>query len=373
MLRARGNGSLTSNTEQSLPSRHDAEPLSPPRKKFACDFTARNTRSGSSSLVTVVSLAINAFLLMAILVMSANQSKPCPSSIIGIEANTVDRRPSSVVVATVAETGGTLLGVVGQHSTSAVVSPSAVEAKSTKQVVGSDGGAWTAETHLSEYGFNADWGLMEVLESACREIENTRNTQQQWKQLKNPGVPWNGLWKPPPIVDCKVLEIGCGVGIYADALKKDSAKHQRQVFGVEPNPMGGAFNREKGPKQLPVNILENGDTFEYATTIRKKYLNGDSYFDLLYSIEVFEHMPLDRHTDAVRFLAGLSRPGTKLIFGAGKPGQDGIGHIGGRGREEWAEILKKVGFVKNETMTKEAAWLMTEFNHKRNTQVYIYQ
>jgi SAM-dependent methyltransferase len=218
---------------------------------------------------------------------------------------------------------------------------------------------------------------MEVLESACREIENKRNSgsSTQWTQLDNAGVPWNGLWKPPQIVDCKVLEVGCGVGIYADALKKDSAKYQRQVFGIEPNPMGGAFKRRNGPRQLTVNILENGDTFEYATTLRKKYLNktGDSYFDLLYSIEVFEHLPLNRHVDAVRFLAGLSRPGTKLIFGAGKPGQDGIGHIGNRGREEWAEILNNVGFVKNETATKEAAWLMTEFNHKRNTQVYIFQ
>ena len=49
--------------------------------------------------------------------------------------------------------------------------------------------------------------------------------------------------------------------------------------------MGGTFDRRNGPKQLAVNILEEGDTFEFATSIQEKELKGD-YFDLIYNIEV---------------------------------------------------------------------------------------
>ena len=247
-------------------------------------------------------------------------------------------------------------------------------------IVGEDGGAWTAQTHLSVYGFNVDWGLMEVLEDACREIENTHNSQHdddtndsQWHQYRNgDNHILNGWWVAPKVVDAKVIEIGCGVGVYVDALKKEASKRKRKVFGIEPNPMGGTFDRPGGPKQLAVNLLEHGDTFEFAKSIRQKELQGD-YFDLIYSIEVFEHMPLDRHEDAARFMAGLARPGTKLIFGAASPGQKGTGHIGNRKLTEWEHILKGVGFHKDEAATIKARRQMQEYNHKKNTQVYLFQ
>ena len=90
------------------------------------------------------------------------------------------------------------------------------------EVVGLHGGAWTAQTHLSVYGFNADAGLIEILQSSCREIENSRSTDK-WTQTPadHPMVPL--FWNPPknPKPDCKVLELGCGVGLYVDSLKKN--------------------------------------------------------------------------------------------------------------------------------------------------------
>ena len=247
--------------------------------------------------------------------------------------------------------------------------------------VGEEGGAWTAQTHLSHYGFNADWGLMEVIEDACREIENQHNPADEgWRQYENPDEtnPIIGWWVAPKVVDCKVLEVGCGVGIYVDALKKEAAKKNRQVFGVEPNLMGGTFERFDGPKQLAINILEQANPIEFANKVRRKHLRdtgneNDKYFDLIYSIEVFEHMPLERHEDVAKFLSGLARKGTKLIFGASSPGQTGTGHIGNRSKKEWEAILKKVGFVKDQAATIRAQRQMQEFNHKKNTQIYYYQ
>lgn len=217
------------------------------------------------------------------------------------------------------------------------VTPSTITSKATPlelHQVGEKGGAWTAETHLRKYGFNVDAGLVDVIEESCREIENQRQPDgSEWSQHPGDG-PIHGLWRPPKVVDCRVLELGPGVGVYVDSLKKDQAKKNRKVYGIEPNPMGGTFERRNGPHQLAINILETDDPYKLAKKICQDELDGES-FDLVYSIEVCEHMPPDRHEDAARFLAGLSRKGTKLIFGAAGKGQTGTGHIGNRPKNEW--------------------------------------
>ena len=249
--------------------------------------------------------------------------------------------------------------------------------ESSGKVVGLDGGAWTALTHLTQYGFNPDWGLMEVLEDACREAENSRNTDSQWFQKKyedDPNHPLNGYWMEPRVVDCRAIEIGCGVGVYVDALKKENRKRKRKVFGIEPNPMGGTFERgNKGPQQLAINFLDNDNTFAFARSLRDEKIGKGISFDLIYSIEVFEHMPRDRHEDAACFLAGLASTESKLIFGAARRGQQGVGHIGTRSGQEWVDILSKAGFDLDLSETARTTQQMQEFNHRTNTRVYKYR
>jgi SAM-dependent methyltransferase len=242
-------------------------------------------------------------------------------------------------------------------------------------VVGSTGGAWTAETHLTQYGFNVDAGLVRVLESSCRDIENARNTpDSQWSPHPSQDASIGGFWRAPAVVDCQVLELGSGVGVYVDALKKDQGKKNRKVFGIEPNRMGGVYERRNGPRQLLVDIMaDNADPVALAQSVLRDELhNANGGFDLIYSIEVCEHMPLDRHIDAAKFLAALARPGTKLIFGAASPGQSGTGHMGNRSRAQWEEILAQVGFVKHDQETLTVAHELDEYNHKVNTQVYYF-
>jgi hypothetical protein len=81
-----------------------------------------------------------------------------------------------------------------------------------------------AQTELSTTAFNVDAGLVDVIEQACREIENARNQpDSQWSARPGEG-PIQGFWRPPKIVDYKVLELGSGVGVYVDSLKKDNAR-----------------------------------------------------------------------------------------------------------------------------------------------------
>jgi len=306
-----------------------------------------------------------------------------------------------------------------------------------KGVLGGDGGAWTAQTHMSKYGFNVDWGLMDVLESSCRDIENSRipdadadaddnnnnsgggggagSSSTKWNKYTNsdPNHPLINWWKPPSqkkYINCKVIEIGCGVGVYVDGLKKEVAKQNRIVIGIEPNWMGGTFERGKaGPKQLAINFLDaetetiidgtnnnnrgtssSSPAASSATTAvvntAKKICHDElgpsssstskeenNKFDLLYSIEVFEHIPLERHNDAALFLATLSRKGTKLIFGAGKPGQGGVGHIGNRSKKDWIEIMKTHGFIQApQDEIASTVQQLQEMNHRLNTVVYYY-
>lgn len=270
---------------------------------------------------------------------------------------------------------------VGQEEEKDIdVKPWVVDKRFDASMTGSVGGAWSAETHLSSYGFNVDYGLMEVLESSCRDIENSHipDGEGKWHQYTSSDSlhPLNGWWVPPAnqrSINCKVLEVGCGVGVYVDMFKKELAKKHRKVFGIEPNPMGGTFKRGKGgPEQLVLDILSyDGDITELAKSISEEKLGGE-YFDLIYSIEVFEHMPLDRHDDAVKFLAALAHDGTKLIFGSASKGQKGIGHIGGRSKSDWENIMAKHGFIKSDQETALATGMMEEYNHRVNTNVYYY-
>lgn len=75
-----------------------------------------------------------------------------------------------------------------------------------------------AQTHLSERGIIVDWGLMEALEGARQEAEGSCNKPgSKWHQRRQGGF-LGGFWKPPKIVDVKVMEIGCGMGACVGAL-----------------------------------------------------------------------------------------------------------------------------------------------------------
>ena len=95
-------------------------------------------------------------------------------------------------------------------------------------------------------------------------------------------------------------------------------------------------------------------------------------FDLVYSIEVAEHMPLEMHTHVVQFFTALSRKGTKLIFSAATPGQAGTGHIGLRSVAEWKTLIEAGGFRKDEKETMYVKQTVETYNHKKNIQVFYF-
>tara|TARA_B110000971_G_C19892596_1_gene446099 strand:- start:100 stop:495 length:396 start_codon:yes stop_codon:yes gene_type:complete len=127
--------------------------------------------------------------------------------------------------------------------------------------------------------------------------------------------------------------------------------------------MGGTFDRQGGPQQLEINILER-EPADLASEL--------GTFDLLYSIEVAEHMEKGQHEHVVAVFAALSRKGTKLIFGAATPGQAGTGHIGMRPVKQWAELWEAGGFVRHAEETQLVKQTVETYNHKKNVQVFYY-
>jgi len=238
-----------------------------------------------------------------------------------------------------------------------------------KQVFkGESGGQWTAATHLGIYGLNIDAGLMTVLERACETAEKRLDAIISTTTIKE-GQQGSSSGRN----SCKVLEFGCGVGVYVNYLKSQDPR--RVVVGMEPEPMGGVFSRPDGPVQSTVNILEIQTSpkspDDYFSTLVHA-LGGP--FHLVYSIEVAEHIPKDRHADVAAWLYAAADPkGSTLIFSAGHPGQKGTGHIGNRDRSEWKLILEKAGWVLDNKATFDGMRTADRVNknHQQNIMVLV--
>ena len=183
----------------------------------------------------------------------------------------------------------------------------------SKPTPGHSGGQWTSETHVVVNGLNIDAGLMVFLEHTCAAYEKNRQV-------------------------CNCLEFGSGLGMYSAYLKKHFHRH---VVAIEPEPIGGVFKTGNSPWQSTVNVFDYGRS-EHSSIIKK--LGGP--FKLIFSIEVMEHVPLEKHADAAAFFyAAASSDGASLVFSAAGPHQKGTEHIGGREADSWREILENAGFV----------------------------
>lgn len=140
-------------------------------------------------------------------------------------------------------------------------------------LIGADGNQWTACTHLEAYGVNFNQGLARFLAYSIPNITNA-------------------------------LEFGCGIGIYVDYLCKRT--NADLVVGIEPEPMvfeGSVFQKVNDttvcPSQLAINVIN-------APPDLLRQFQLDREFDLVYSIEVAEHIPRQFHSKIADFLAARS-------------------------------------------------------------------
>ena len=148
---------------------------------------------------------------------------------------------------------------------------------------GRSGGAWGHCAHLRHYGLNVDFGAA------------------------------NFLLQLQPRTS---LEFGCGLGLYTGFLRTMAGT---AAIGIEPNRMPAIGFR--GAAQLAANVI--GGKAGSAGAEERACEAALGTFDLVFSIEVAEHLPSDLHGTLADMLVRHTRG--FLVFSAGRPGQKGIG------------------------------------------------
>ena len=183
---------------------------------------------------------------------------------------------------------------------------------------GSKGGEWTASTHLNIYGMNLAVFFLRFLAFHV---------------------------KP-----ATVMEFGCGLGTTADFLARYTPGGSR-VTCIEPQPMlKEVFGKNPLPHratQLAVNLFQ-GESKGCAEAL------VDRGFELVLSVEVAEHIPLEHHQQMIHTLAKATRK--LLIFSAARKEQGGTGHIASSSfsAKEWIAKFEAAGLVYLPNLTRMA-------------------
>jgi len=121
-------------------------------------------------------------------------------------------------------------------------------------------------------------------------------------------------------------DVGAGTGGYVFRLKQGGV----DATGVEYSPMGRWLASLQG-----VELKE----FDCAAP---NALSNTGSFDLVYSIEVAEHIPEQLSNNFVECMIGRS---DLVIFSAAVPGQGGHGHINEQDQSYWREKFEARGYA----------------------------
>ena len=187
------------------------------------------------------------------------------------------------------------------------------------------GGAWNVCTYVRLYGINADFGALVFLSSVLQPASS--------------------------------LEVGCGAGAYTSWMAKSGVA---PAWGLEPEAMPSAiFSASGWPRQLVADFSEPRAVGACSAALGS--------FDLVFSFEVAEHIPRERHDAIVDFL--VSRTARFLVFSA-SPHRNGHGHISPRSRQDWRLEFERRGMVYLPEVSDQLRRESHEINHKKNSLVF---
>jgi 2-polyprenyl-3-methyl-5-hydroxy-6-metoxy-1,4-benzoquinol methylase len=118
------------------------------------------------------------------------------------------------------------------------------------------------------------------------------------------------------------LDIGCGPGIYVDAMRE----HGIAATGIDTD------KRVAGKPHLR----------------QESMFDTDGSAELVLCLEVAEHIPEDRADAVIASVADAVAPYGILIWSAAQPGQGGTGHINCQPKDYWAQRLAAAGLQRDE-------------------------
>lgn len=140
-----------------------------------------------------------------------------------------------------------------------------------------------------------------------------------------------------------VVDIGCGVGAWLEALRLASNGNSLKVLGVD----GEWVPREtlliQPHEFLPCNLAQG-------------FPDLRARFDLALCLEVGEHLPSDKADSLIAFLTSLS---DRIVFSAAIPGQGGDRHINEQWPAYWEEKFLEHGYLLLDVI-RPRIWDLTE-------------
>eukprot|EP00457_Paulinella_chromatophora_P014314 gb/GEZN01014724.1/.p1 GENE.gb/GEZN01014724.1/~~gb/GEZN01014724.1/.p1 ORF type:complete len:231 (+),score=16.72 gb/GEZN01014724.1/:54-746(+) len=132
----------------------------------------------------------------------------------------------------------------------------------------------------------------------------------------------------------RVLDVGCGPGLYVEEFRKEGV----DAYGVDPDH----------------NLAE---TFY----IRRVSVFSDEYdrmygkgFDVVMSLEVGEHIPQQLSLEfAKKLVLATKNNRSFIIFSAAHPGQGGDGHINAKPKDYWRNLFHFLNWREQKNTTEE--------------------
>ena len=198
------------------------------------------------------------------------------------------------------------------------------------------GGHWSSCTHLKSYGLNVDFGVLNMLLAL-----QPRSS----------------------------LELGSGMGLYTSWLHKMAGTSP--AIGIEPNPLMRPLLTAQsqtadggGIMQVVANLVDARG----AEATCEKALPG---FDVVFSINMAEHLPLDKHGAIADLLARHTHG--FLLFAAGVPGSLGIGHVGNRPVHEWQAMFESRGLIHLPRTSSKLRGTARNVENRKSFQVFTAQ
>ena len=116
--------------------------------------------------------------------------------------------------------------------------------------------------------------------------------------------------------DSKVLELGCGVGIFTKLLAKKVKNGIIEAVDLSAKSIAVAENELKHKKNIH---------FDVADVVKYKPENSD--FDMITLMDVIEHVPLERHAELFRNLAEIATEKTNILINIPNPQYIGYARI----------------------------------------------
>jgi len=149
-----------------------------------------------------------------------------------------------------------------------------------------------------------------------------------------------------------VLDVGCGVGSWLKVF---------QDFGITD------FFGIDGPWVQESQLLIPKNNFGRFDLSKPLDLNRS--FNLVYSLEVAEHLPKDF---AKTFVDSLVKHSSIVVFSAAVPGQGGTDHVNEQWPEYWQEIFSQKGYQVVDCF-RDQIWKNTQINYwyRQNILVFV--